>query len=938
MLMHLLVLAATAFCVQPLGAQTASTTLPSWHVYSFEARGTVLISSPMSASQACDEAGTKLIQPPAYGGFYTGLAVVEVSSGSDGMSVFCKSQVTSYGTIDGITPPDYPFYFTFGMTPVCPVNTLYVNGRCEPPEDDPKTCTKAGNPVLVGSGVKVHDDVDYLGSGAHPLSLRRSYRSRWPDGLRAGMSGASMSGRWYHSLQAHLATNAQNTVEKAVRAFRPDGNVVSFLGSGAAAQPRTWRSEGSRDQLTETVDANGQTTGFRYTDAQTDSIEAYDAAGQLLSVVERNGWTTTLSYSTSATPASDYLSGTTIAQPGLLIGVKNAFGRELRMVYDPAGRLVQLLPPGAFKDAAPGTAQAPIRYSYDAAGNLTSVTWQDGSTKRYHYEDSRWPHALTGLTDEANIRVVNYAYDEQGRTSQSERGGERYLFGYGGETYSTKSYSYVTAPDGASRTYTFEAAGGVIRPTAVSAPCPLCGTTAQSTTYNATGDKTKEIAHDGTVIFFTYDSKGRETERATFAASYSTATTRPALSNASKVVSTKWHATFNLPTQVAEPNKLTTHTYNAKGMLTGQSWTATTDATGAAKFNALKTGSTYATGWGYNANSLATSSIEKVDALETKRWTMAYAANGNLTRIVDVKGGNRTATMTQYDAHGRMLSGTTDLGVAIALTYTPRGAIARQSRGGQAVDFAYNAVGNVVTVRTPDSQSIEYVHDVNQVLVDVKLNGVSITPQMLADSSYPDTQLKAQIALARQWLILGLESLMSQAHAQPIVVPGGRRSSPAPDFDPGTGMLTSPMTNLDRQVRGIQELFARCQCDPKDGYPKPEFTKKTFAHVFYGGHYNFPMFSDQSYFTNGFKPGQALVDQVVSLAATQPGSVQRRGTRDEYSVFFGTNVGVSRDPANPNGLMIPAQYVFMVVEKDNCASRWKFNEVVTIYPRVTATQ
>jgi hypothetical protein len=119
--------------------------------------------------------------------------------------------------------------------------------------------------------------------------------------------------------------------------------------------------------------------------------------------------------------------------------------------------------------------------------------------------------------------------------------------------------------------------------------------------------------------FTAYDSKGRETERATFAASFSSATTRPALSNASKVVSTKWHATFNLPTQVAEPNNLTTNTYNAKGMPSGQSWTATTDATGAAKFNALKTGSTYATGWGYNANSLATSIVTRETAAGASR-------------------------------------------------------------------------------------------------------------------------------------------------------------------------------------------------------------------------------------------------------------------------------------------------------------------------------
>jgi YD repeat-containing protein len=147
-------------------------------------------------------------------------------------------------------------------------------------------------------------------------------------------------------------------------------------------------------------------------------------------------------------------------------------------------------------------------------------------------------------------------------------------------------------------------------------PVSLCGSTQQASSYDANGNPTRQIAHDGSVTFIAYDSKGRETERASFAASYNTAPTRPALANATRVVSTKWHATFNLPTQVAEPNKTTANTYSSKGLLTGQSWTATTDATGAAKFTAVKTGSTYATGWSYSASSRITLQRDKVESFD----------------------------------------------------------------------------------------------------------------------------------------------------------------------------------------------------------------------------------------------------------------------------------------------------------------------------------
>ena len=49
---------------------------------------------------------------------------------------------------------------------------------------------------------------------------------------------------------------------------------------------------------------------------------------------------------------------------------------------------------------------------------------------------------------------------------------------------------------------------------------------------DASGNPVKTIAHDGTVTFYAYDAKGRQTERATFPSSYATATTRPALADA----------------------------------------------------------------------------------------------------------------------------------------------------------------------------------------------------------------------------------------------------------------------------------------------------------------------------------------------------------------------------------------------------------------------
>jgi YD repeat-containing protein len=213
--------------------------------------------------------------------------------------------------------------------------------------------------------------------------------------------------------------------------------------------------------------------------------------------------------------------------------------------------------------------------------------------------------------------------------------------------------------------------------------------------------------HDGTVTFFAYDAKGRETERATFPSSYATATTRPALSNASKVTSTRWHTSFNLPTTVAEPNKHTTRSYNAKGMLTGESWTATTDATGAAKFNAVKTGSTYATGWGYNANSLATSIVTRETAagatvaVETGRRTFTYDLGGNVTKSTDVTLAS-SVSVTAINPSGRPTAGTS-AGSSFGVEYGSTGKPTSFTLPPQSpTQFSYAQNGLLASIRSAD--------------------------------------------------------------------------------------------------------------------------------------------------------------------------------------------------------------------------------------------
>ena len=758
-------------------------------------------------------------------------------------------------------------------------------------QDAPESCP-IGNPTFPGTGTKTHIEHVYQANFSDPLHFSLIYRSR--------SKAIVQTPGWSSSYSRRIVV-----FSNAIVVVDDEGGARLHNDIG---KPNEWRSADARHVVIQTFDSTGQKTGWVAQNSEDDRIETYNMEGQLLSIKQRNGWVTSMQYDTNRK----------------LVSATNHFGKRLVFGYDSAGRMASIATPQG----------ATTRYGYDGTGNLTSITWPDGNIKRFHYEDSRYARALTGVTDESGRRVGTYSYDAQGRIIETKRadGVDRFQFSYAngplGPRTQVTDFSSGTP---ASRTYDFIAQGQFLRPAAVSAPCAQCGNSALSTQYDALGNKTREVAHDGTITFYAYNAKGQEIERAVFPAQYKTSSTRPALGLASAVTSTWWGTTWNLPTHVAQPGRYSTYSYNAKGMLTGHSTVATTDATGAAKFSPVKSGPVRATSYGYDANNFNTSVVELVDSVETQRWTMAYDTLGGLTAITDVTGA-QSASITQNNADGRVLSGTTDQGVPIAIAYAPRGAITQITRGTQTVRFTYNPVGTLIQVRTPDNQVIDYVVDASQAVVDIKLNGASVSTQMLALGKYPDSAFKGQIELAKQALIRSIEGLLRSAHAQVFIVGGGRRPA-GPVYDPRSDMMMSPISKPDKAVRAIQEALARaCRCDPNYGFAAPKFTAVTFAHVFYGGHV-IPMFSDKSTFAPTEKVGQTLVDEVIARALPADRKTNADGTRDTYNVNMGRVVGMRYDKASTSSdKREPTPWITLVVERNNCSSTWRANEVVTFYP------
>jgi hypothetical protein len=190
----------------------------------------------------------------------------------------------------------------------------------------------------------------------------------------------------------------------------------------------------------------------------------------------------------------------------------------------------------------------------------------------------------------------------------------------------------------------------------------------------------KTIAHDGTVTFYAYTAKGQEAERATFAASYASSSTRPALSLAASVISSRYHVTFNLLTKRAEPGKFTVYTYdNTTGNLTAQSEMQTTDATGAAQFSPTQKPNTpiKATGWSYNGNSLPVTIVERetafgaTAAVELGRTVNTYSSSTE--QLTSSTSYGTKYEFSNYSAAGvpqTLKSATTDLS-SLFLAWSP---------------------------------------------------------------------------------------------------------------------------------------------------------------------------------------------------------------------------------------------------------------------------
>lgn len=357
-------------------------------------------------------------------------------------------------------------------------------------------------------------------------------------------------------------------------------------------------------------------------------------------------------------------------------------GTSVKYTYDPAP-----------STSAPSTSQIErlIKVSLRNAGQ----TIVDSTT--YHYENTNYRTALTGITDNRGIRTKTYTYDARGRVIQTKGAANQNQIDIAYGTSGNDLTRTVTNPLGKAAVYRFapaSAGSSDRRLVAIDGQASTnCPASVKAWTYGADGFVATATDEEGRITSFVRDAKGRPTE----------IYTADGLPEEQKTEIT-WDANRNLPLTVKRPGLTATRAYNAAGQLTSLTETDTTTHTSPYPTS----GQTRVWSYAYGTGGLVASVDGPIAGTgDTEFYTYDAAGNvktyknelGQITTVVTVNGrgqptqvkdANNLVTNLTYDAVGRLLTTVANPGGVAAAT-----------------TLQYDAAGNVTKLTRPDGSFLQ---------------------------------------------------------------------------------------------------------------------------------------------------------------------------------------------------------------------------------------
>ena len=571
-----------------------------------------------------------------------------------------------------------------------------VKNAPAPKQCDPtKACCKGappslGDPVQVYNGIQTESETDYATADGL-LSVKRQFRGQFigwhmpgdVDVLDLYSKNIQKIQRFFLTErfqipQINLSTGVRElrwvvlkfeyrpaTPNGEFRVLNPDGSQTLYPATAAGTFPNEVSSD--RVELLDAPTVEGAL--WRVTRAS-DMVEEYGTDGRLRKQQWRNGQFVVYQYT-----------------DGRLTKMQDNWSRQISFTHNADNTIAGATLPDGLS----------LAYSYQD-GILTKVTYPDGTSRQYLYGEPAnvagppLRYAMTGILDENGTRFTTFKFNDayQAISTESAGGANKYTFEYGGV------YTQATDPLGSKIAYYFTQTNGQITMSGQNQPGGAgCNATSNAYAFDPYGNVVSSRDFNGATTTYMYEPNRHLEIRRVEASGKPEART----------VSTSWHASYHLPLQIAEPNRLTTFSYDAAGNLLSKSQQATTDTTGAAGFAAVLTGPVR--NWTTTYNSAG--QVLTVTGPRADVTTYAYDAQGNLATVTNAAG--HLTTLSNYDANGKAGTITDVNGLTPLLSYSPRGWLLSKNVGGELTSYAYDGVGQLKKVTLPDTSTIDYTYD-----------------------------------------------------------------------------------------------------------------------------------------------------------------------------------------------------------------------------------
>lgn len=513
--------------------------------------------------------------------------------------------------------------------------------------DAPSETGTVGNPCHAGTGNKTQTETDYVGGDDVP-TYTRTYNSALQNDFGYGYG-------W--TPESMVAIYPKGTAGVAVRF----GNGRELLYTQTLVG--LWHNDPDiRIHLSK--DATGYT--LFYPDGSTDR---FGLTGLRTRHTNSLGQVTTFGYTAT----------------GALSSITGPFGHKLTLTYDGAGHLSTLTDPAGQNTT----------YAYDAKANLTKVTYPGGKYRSCRYEDSRFPHQLTGILDETGTRFATFAYNAIGQAVTTQHAQtdnpvpqERFTLNYDSDTQTT-----VTDAAGNAETYAFASQNGIKL---------LVGRTGadgktMTQAFNAANQLTSRTDEEGRTTAYTYTASGQlETRTEAYGTPQARTTTYRYLTTDTDRISR-----IDTPSVLSSAIKSVVigyDTLNRPSSLTETGYTP-----GGQQISRTTT-------FGYNSQGRVNvidgprTDVSDVTTLVWNECTTGISC-GQLKSITTAL--NQATTFDSYDPHGRLRQMTDPNGLVTVYTYTPRGwlATAKQTPptgSARLTQYGYDDKGRLTSITRPD--------------------------------------------------------------------------------------------------------------------------------------------------------------------------------------------------------------------------------------------